>query len=716
MHLPHLIIGLLVVMILSNVINRVFPKVPTPLIQIVLGFALGFTSAEKILEFNSELFLLIVIAPLLFKDSYESDVRAILKWKGIIIFLAFVTAILTVFTVGLTFFALHPTIPIAAAFALGAALGPTDVVAGNSFSKNLKIPKLNKIILQGEGLFNDASGLVTFGVAIAVLETGKFSIIQSGWQLIFASVGGGLIGFVVYRLKDLLTRLLEEVDVKDVSGYLIISIALPFVAYLAAEQFHTSGIIAAVVAGMMQGNETNKASLFEAQIVRTRHTIWHILEFVLNSLVFIFLGVELRYDFMPIIEDGILNNINLIFTVILLTACLFVTRFIAINLYVRVLRPKKTRKFKFQDIIILTLGGVKGTVSIATILMLPTLVNGLPFAARPTILFVCAGTILCSFLVGMLFLPKFADKKTTKVNNEKEIELLREVIKQLEENKKYVPNMYDSEYTIINYRNRIKQLFLEQESRETRSDVEFLRMFMLNIEIDNLDRSYQRGNIDDIAYQMYSRFLNGEEKKIIHSLVSSIKHFGLILRHLNQFFIRLLKHGEVDFQEFKTSKFSQFVLRVKMLKRRFKSEKHIPHDEILRNVNSMRYLYWRNTELIFAALYDLVGIYDDHVIEYLIEDRLKQYQLLTENQYLHRHLIGEEPTSSAALLAGYYLERKVIHEWEQQGKINRQLSEKMRKNVNLLESFSLDDEVKEIDYEYFNAFKGTALSKTGRED
>ncbi|KAF9404260.1 hypothetical protein HW555_014437 [Spodoptera exigua] len=150
-----------------------------------------------------------------------------------------------------------PALPIAACFALGAALGPTDAVAVGSLSGKIQIPPKAMHILEGEGLINDASGVTAFQFALAALLTGSFSIAEAGISLVVSSIGGALIGAALVMIKRQVVLILEKASARDVTGYLLLELLLPFLAYMVAELFHVSGIIAAVVAESDESESSN---------------------------------------------------------------------------------------------------------------------------------------------------------------------------------------------------------------------------------------------------------------------------------------------------------------------------------------------------------------------------------------------------------------------------------------------------------------------------
>ncbi len=180
MEFAELVIVFAVTITLSNIASRILPMIPAPLIQIFLGVVLGLTEWGQSIDFEPELFLVMIIAPLLFREGEKADISSILKNFGTILFLAFGGVILTLVGVGATLSFLLPSVPLAACFAFGAALGPTDAVAVSSLSGRVNIPKKAMHILEGEGLLNDASGVTAFQFALGALITGSFSAVNAG--------------------------------------------------------------------------------------------------------------------------------------------------------------------------------------------------------------------------------------------------------------------------------------------------------------------------------------------------------------------------------------------------------------------------------------------------------------------------------------------------------------------------------------------------------
>lgn len=332
------------VLIVSNATNKLIPTLPLPLIQIFLGIGLGFLLPNSEYHLDTELFLALVIGPLLFREAEEADITSILKHWRIIAFLIFPVIFISTLSLGWLAHLLWLGIPLAACMAVGAALGPTDLVAFASLSERFTFPKRVSNILKGEGLLNDASGLVAFRVALAAWTTGAFSLGQASWDLVVSILGGFAVGIVTAAVNRGLQKLLLSVRATDIASELILELSLPLLTFFIAEEIHVSGIIAVVVAGILKASRIKKITLLEAKVDTVTHTVWNTVNFVLNGYVFVLLGIELEMISEPILRTPFYNNLLLIVTVLLLTGFLFLIRFLMVYgfYWYRGFRLKKT--------------------------------------------------------------------------------------------------------------------------------------------------------------------------------------------------------------------------------------------------------------------------------------------------------------------------------------------------------------------------------------
>jgi CPA1 family monovalent cation:H+ antiporter len=661
-------------LIISNVINKVFPKLPLPLIQVVFGLILGMLGAGQVLRLNSELFLAFIIGPLLFREGEEADIKGIIKHGRTVLLLVFPVVFITTLLMGFIGHSFYAAIPLTGCFALGASLGPTDAVAVSALSERFDFPKRIVSVLKGEGLFNDASGIIAFQFAILALTTGEFSLEKAAGTLALSAIGGAVLGFAVAWVNRLVLTLMEDVAAQDVTGYLMLELIMPLLAFFIAEELHVSGIIAVVVAGVMQASGFKKITLFDAQVEKVTKTVWDTVTFILNSMVFLFLGIELQQIATPMIQNAYYANLHLLLTVLVLTTLLFVIRYVILSLYYAVIAKKRRQKFNryVADILLLTFSGVKGTVSIATILLLPDALA----EKYALLIFLVASVTVVSFLTGMLVLPIIAPKKEEKIDNVAKIAILSTVVIELEREAKNGRNNLGYMATIDNYQARIQKLIIGQESATMTAEFNDLQLLILRLENEGLENAFRNDEITLKTYRIYQHYLKELERSIVHRFVSSLAFaLAIFLRAIRLVFSHLL-HINIPFNRKKRTKL------------------------VGDSKTEIRDLYFNNTEIIMDALESLEGIYNADLINYLQSERLRISQQVATGGFINRIIIKARPNNLDEMMRGYYLERKLIFEYEAQGLLTARQAKVMRRNVNALEDYSMSDNHSNLLYDF----------------
>ncbi len=402
---------------LSGVAARIIPfQIPLPLVQIAAGAMLAVPTFGLHVDFDPELFLVLFIPPLLFADGWKTPTSEFLHHGREIIGLALVLVLITVVGIGYLIYWTVPGIPLIPAFALAAVLSPTDAVALSGIVGEGRIPKKIMSILQGEALMNDASGLVSLKFAVAVaMGTMVFTVSGASVEFVKVAVGGLLAGIAVCWLFGRSLRLFSRLSGDDPATQTVLLLLLPFASYLIAEHLGVSGILAAVAAGM---TITRSGIMRQAPLaMRLRaNSVWQMLEFVFNGMVFLMLGLQLP----GILETSIAQaeadpNVELwmLFTdVLLIYAALMVVRYgwlwIMQRFSRRFLRkkPLEFANYSPRELLVASFAGVRGAITLAGVLSIPLLLsNGEPFPARYELIFLATGVILFSLLVGVVVLP-----------------------------------------------------------------------------------------------------------------------------------------------------------------------------------------------------------------------------------------------------------------------------------------------------------------------
>lgn len=649
---------------------------PLPLVQILLGIVIGLFLPNTDFHLNTELFLALVIGPLLFRESEEADITAILKHWRIIVYLIFPVIFISTLSLGGLAHLLWLSLPLVACLAVGAALGPTDLVAFASLSERFSFPKRVSNILKGEGLLNDASGLVTFQVALTAWTTGAFSLGQASSSLIFSILGGFLVGFLTAMTNRFLHTFLLSVRATDIASELLLELSLPLVTFFLAEEVHVSGIIAVVVAGILKASRFKKITLLEAQVDTVTETVWHTVNFMLNGSVFVILGMELEMIAEPILINPIYNPLLLLVSLLALTFVLFAIRFVMIYGYFayRTRRLKKKLNKYIKDMLLLTFSGVKGTVSIATILLIPSNLE----QEYPLLLFLVAGVTLVSFLTGLLILPHLSDEQEESKDYLMHIAILNEVTSELEKELEGTRNKLPLYAAIDNYHGRIENLILSQENKSEQEDWEALKLLILSIESDGLEQAYEEDKMSERAYRVYQRYLKNMEQSINRKFASRLTYYFLVSLRILRFLLHEVFTFGKTFRSWKNEESQKL--------------RALDYDQIAE-------LYLENTEMIIESLENLKGVYKSSLISFMQDSRLRETAIITSGAFVERVINRVKPNNIDEMLRGYYLERKLIFEYEEKRLITTKYAKKLRQNVNNLENYSLKEAANTLPYD-----------------
>ncbi|WP_412055222.1 cation:proton antiporter, partial [Bacillus altitudinis] len=313
------VLVLLALIASSNIINRFLPFIPVPLIQVGLGILVAAFPSGLHISLNPELFFVLFIAPLLFNDGKRTPRDELWKLRAPILLLALGLVFATVIVAGYTIHWMIPSIPLPAAFALAAILSPTDVVAVSALSSRVNMPKGIMRLLEGEGLMNDASGLVAFKFAIAATVTGAFSIAEASFSFVLIAAGGLLTGFILSFFIIRFRYFLRRLGMDDVTMHIILQILTPFVIYLAAEEIGVSGILAVVAGGVTHAIEQDRMEANLAKLQIASSNTWNIILFILNGLVFVLLGLQIPDVSTVIFQDEAFNNMQVISYILIIT-------------------------------------------------------------------------------------------------------------------------------------------------------------------------------------------------------------------------------------------------------------------------------------------------------------------------------------------------------------------------------------------------------------
>lgn len=405
MELIELSLALILVVALLGALAKRVP-IPLPLLFILGGVVLSFVPHLRKVTLDPEVFFLLFIPPLLFSDGWLFNKREFLTYRYSILLLALGLVVATVVAVGYTVHALIPSIPLAAGFALGAVVSPTDAVAVSAITEKLKLPLRMSTVLNGESLINDASGLVAFKFAVAAAVTGAFSMGHAALSFLLVAGGGALMGvavsWLIAQLRLHFTR--HAMEAAEIQVWL--SLLTPFGAYLAAESAHVSGVLAAVAAGIHSGLHDTRFMNIETRMLAW--SVWRAVLFVLNGLVFLLLGLQLYGVFHGIggyTWSQLARSALAVWAIVVGVRVVWIVPGSRIGLWLNRLHQPNLAAPPWRDVFIAGWAGLRGAVTLAAALSIPLAAGTASFPGRDLLIFLATSVIVLTLVVNGLTLP-----------------------------------------------------------------------------------------------------------------------------------------------------------------------------------------------------------------------------------------------------------------------------------------------------------------------
>jgi Na+/H+ antiporter len=400
-----IIIFILAVMIgLSAIADKV--KLPYPVLLIIAGIGVGFIPSIPSIALNPEIVFLIFLPPLLFDAAFNISFKTFKTNINTISTLAISLVFITASGIAVIAHYLIPGMTWPLAFVLGSILSATDAVAAMSITKGLGLSHSTNTILEGESLVNDASALVAYRFAVAAVTGTAFVLWRASFQFVLLMAGGVLVGIIMGKILAFIIQRVQHNSLATISFMLL----MPFVTYLVAEDLHVSGVIAVVMLGLSIARFSNK--VFPADLKKQSKSIWDILIFLLNGLIFILIGLQFPYVVKSINSSQVWAYVGYAFIITIVALLLRVARVFLqrINLQKAFQQGKhkitEDALLDFKSSLIISWSGMRGIVSLAIAIGLPTtLGDGSPFPERNTIIFISVVVVLFTLIGQGLTLP-----------------------------------------------------------------------------------------------------------------------------------------------------------------------------------------------------------------------------------------------------------------------------------------------------------------------
>ncbi len=383
-HFPFFLTLIVVILLLIMLADKI--KVAYPVLLVITGLIISFFPGIPKIQVKPELIFIIFLPPLLYDAAFAMSWKELWRWRRIVGSFAFVVVFLTALSVALVANWCIPGISLALGFLLGGIVSPPDAVSASAILKFVKLPRRMSSIMEGESLLNDASSLIIFRFAMLTVATGQFvwheAALSFGWMVVGGSVIGLAVGWLFMKAHQLLPT--------DANIDIVLSFVTPYVMYIAAEEVHSSGVLAVVSGGLLLANRRH---IFLSSSSRLRGVnVWQSFVFVLNGVVFLLIGLDLPEIHEGLKQEGIALPLAIGYGLVI-TAVLIIGRIVAS--FGAVVTTKIMSHFiqvadsnpGWKAPVVLSWSGMRGVVSLAAALSIPVEVNGVPFPHRNLILF-----------------------------------------------------------------------------------------------------------------------------------------------------------------------------------------------------------------------------------------------------------------------------------------------------------------------------------------
>lgn len=398
---------LLTICLLATLSERV--RIPSAIVFLLGGTALAFIPSLHTFEIEPQAILTIFLPPLLMEAAFFTSLREFRFNLRPILQLAVGLVLVTAAAVAVVFKAMLPEATLAMGFVLGAIVSPPDAVAATSIIRRMHVPKRIVTIIEGESMINDASGLILYKFAVAAVMTGQFSLLAASGHFVWMAICGPAIGALTGAFFIMIFPYIKELSVE-----ILITFVVPYVAYLLAEACEGSGVLAVVVTGLYVSWHVPAITTPRFRI--TAESVWKMVTFVLNALVFILIGLRIPSLFAHL---SVYTPMDLVRYSAIICFTALAVRFVyvfAVGYGVRFLFPSIRKKDPYpswQNIFVIAFIGMRGVVSLATALALPLSISwGQEFPYRDLITFLALTLIVFTLVVQGLTLPLLLRKLT----------------------------------------------------------------------------------------------------------------------------------------------------------------------------------------------------------------------------------------------------------------------------------------------------------------
>jgi Na+/H+ antiporter len=500
-------------------------KVPYPILLVIAGILVSFVPAMPRIGFDPDLVFVVFLPPLLYSAGWTLSWREFQRNFVRIAMLAIGLVLFTVVGLAMAAGSLLPGFDWRSAVLLGAVVAATDAIAATSIARRVGLPQQIVEILEAESLVNDGTGLLALQFGLMMLVTGRTpSVIEGIGRLIFLTGGGVLIGLAIGGVVAWFERWVDDGPIE-----IVISILVPYAAYLIGDRAHASGVIAVIACSMYMSRQSPQ--YMSPQVRLQTAAVWDALTFVLNGIVFVLIGLQLPYvvgqidsmSYKVLLEYGVGFSAVMI---IVRMVWVYGETYIAYAIR-RWIHRAEAAQPNPRAIFVIGWGGMRGVLSLAAAVSLPyALPNGRTFPQRSMIIYLAFCLIVATLVLQGLTLPwlirKLGLSESGRIHGEEQEArriLLREALVHLGRKRsrnREQAGMFGE--LIASYQGRLDALPAEREE-PIRGTVDQAHrreaiLAVLQVERDALIRLRDEGQIDDEVMRTLQRELDLTESRM----------------------------------------------------------------------------------------------------------------------------------------------------------------------------------------------------------
>jgi Na+/H+ antiporter len=513
-----LFIGLLVAIAVLAGFARLV-GVPYPVVLVLGGLAIGFIPGVPHIRVDPNVILLVFLPPLLYSAAFLLSARE-LRVHARTIFLLAVG--LVVVTMAIVASVAHAVAGLgwAPAFVLGAAVGATDPIAATSVLERLGAPRRISTILEGESLVNDGTALVAYKVAVGAVGAATFSLPDAIGEFVVASIGGAAVGLAVGWLSARIRQTFDESRIE-----ITVSLLTPFAAYIAAVEAGLSGVLAAVAAGLYVG--ARSTWIFSAETRLRYYAFWEVLTFLLNSLLFLLIGLELHAvlkGLASVSASTLAADAALLSTVVLGVRLIWM---FAVTPVIDALPGMRAAQSP-RERLVLGWSAMRGGLTLAAALAIPLTAHGAAFPHRDRLVFLTYLVIVMTLVLPGLTLPALIrrlgvgreeERASARLAAEARADLARAALARLDDLERAQTASVDAVSQVrAQYDARLSRaetlLGGDHENRDDLEGYRLVRSELVGAERAALADLRRRGRIPDAVVRALERELDLEEARL----------------------------------------------------------------------------------------------------------------------------------------------------------------------------------------------------------